>query len=143
MPLPILIADAPDIENEQREPQLRVATGYGLMTNKRICLPTQKGFTVVKLEEIVYCEAKSSYTIFRFLNNKQAIISKPLFDYEKLLADTSFLRVHKSYLINLMHVKEYLRGEGGNVIMTDGAEIEVSRRKKEQFLLKVKEYFMY
>ena len=109
----------------------------------RLCLPTQKGFTIVKLEEIIYCEAQRSYTIFRLVNNKSIIISKPLFDYDKLLADTIFLRVHKSFLINLMHVKEYMRGEGGTVIMSNGMEVEISRRKKEQFLEKVKEFFKY
>ena len=115
--------------------------GYPL--EMRLCLPTQKGFTIVKLEEIIYCEAQRSYTIFRLVNNKSIIISKPLFDYDKLLADTIFLRVHKSFLINLMHIKEYMRGEGGTVVMSDGMEVEISRRKKEQFLVKVKEYFKY
>ena len=81
--------------------------------------------------------------MFRLVNNKSIIISKPLFDYDKLLADTVFLRVHKSFLINLMHIKEYMRGEGGTVVMSDGMEVEISRRKKEQFLVKVKEYFKY
>jgi two-component system LytT family response regulator len=115
--------------------------GYPL--EMRLCLPTQKGFTIVKLEEIIYCEAQRSYTLFRLINNKSIIISKPLFDYDKLLADTVFLRVHKSFLINLMHIKEYMRGEGGTVIMSDGMEVEISRRKKEQFLEKVKEFFKY
>ena len=115
----------------------------GFPLEMRLCLPTQKGFTIVKLEEILYCEAQRSYTIFRLVNNKSIIISKPLFDYDKLLADTIFLRVHKSFLINLMHVKEYMRGEGGTVIMSNGMEVEISRRKKEQFLIKVKEFFKY
>ncbi|MES1220106.1 MAG: response regulator [Bacteroidota bacterium] len=109
----------------------------------RLCLPTLKGFTILKLEEIVYCEAQRSYTVFRLLNNKSITISKPLFDYDNLLAGTVFLRIHKSFLINMMHVKEYIRGEGGTVIMTNGMEIEVSRRKKEQFLAKIKESFKY
>jgi two-component system, LytTR family, response regulator len=109
----------------------------------RLCLPTLKGFTIVKLEEIVYCEAQRSYTIFRLINNKTIMISKPLFDYDSLLAGTIFLRIHKSFLINLLHVKEYMRGEGGTVVMSNGMEIEVSRRKKEQFLVKVKEFFKY
>jgi two-component system LytT family response regulator len=115
----------------------------GFPLEMRLCLPTQKGFTVVKLEEIIYCEAQRSYTIFRLVNNKSIMISKPLFDYDRLLADTIFLRVHKSFLINLLHVKEYMRGEGGTVVMSNGMEIEVSRRKKEQFLVKVREYFKY
>ena len=109
----------------------------------RLCLPTQKGFTIVKLEEIVYCEAQRSYTLFRFSNNKSILISKPLFDYERLLTTSIFFRVHKSFLINLMHVKEYTRGEGGTVTMSTGMEIEVSRRKKEVFLIKIKEFFKY
>ncbi|MDP4263318.1 MAG: LytTR family DNA-binding domain-containing protein [Bacteroidota bacterium] len=115
----------------------------GFPLEMRLCLPTQKGFTIVKLEEIAYCEAQRSYTIFRLINNKSIMISKPLFDYDRLLSDTVFLRVHKSFLINLMHVKEYTRGEGGTVIMSNGMEIEVSRRKKEQFLVKMKEFFKF
>jgi two-component system LytT family response regulator len=109
----------------------------------RLCLPTQKGFTIVKLEDILYCEAQRSYTAFRLDSNKSVIVSRPLFDYERVLADTSFLRIHKSYLINLFHVTEYERGEGGTVIMSNGVEIEVSRRKKELFLQKIRECFKY
>jgi len=109
----------------------------------RLCLPTLKGFTILKLEDIVYCEAQRSYTFFRLINNKSILISKPLFDYERLLTDSIFFRVHKSFLVNLMHVKEYTRGEGGTVVMSTGMEIEVSRRKKDQFLAKVREAFKY
>ena len=109
----------------------------------RICIPTQKGFTVVRLDEIVYCEAQRSYTQIHLLNNKSMTASKPLFDYDRILTDTTFLRIHKSFLINLLHVKEYSRGEGGTVIMSNGMEIEVSRRRKELFLAKVKEFFKY
>ena len=70
-------------------------------------------------------------------------VSKPLAEYENLLADATFLRIHKSFLINLKHVKEYQRGEGGLVLMTNNAEIEVSRRRKEQFLEKIKEIYRY
>jgi len=109
----------------------------------RLCLPTLKGFIVLRLEEIIYCEAERSYTIFHITGGKTVTVSRPLFDYDNLLKDTSFLRIHKSFLINLHHVREYQRGEGGVVIMSDNAEIEVSRRKKDQFLLKVKEVFRY
>jgi two-component system LytT family response regulator len=109
----------------------------------RLCLPTQKGFTILKLEDILFCEAERSYTIFHLTDNKTVIISKPLIEYEQLLHDTTFFRVHKSFLVNLHHMKEYVRGDGGAVIMTNGAEIEVSRRKKEMFLLKIKDVFKY
>ncbi len=109
----------------------------------RLCLPTLKGFTILKLEEIVFCEAQRNYTIFHLVNNKKIMISKPLFDYERLLEGTIFFRIHKSFLINLLHAKEYIRGEGGVVVMSNGMDIDVSRRKKDQFLAKVKESFKY
>lgn len=115
----------------------------GNPSEMRLCLPTLKGFIVLKLEEIIYCEAERSYTVFHLDEGKTVTVSKPLVDYDFLLKDTSFLRIHKSFLINLFHVREYQRGEGGVVIMSNGAEIEVSRRKKEEFLMKVKEVFKY
>jgi two-component system, LytTR family, response regulator len=132
-----------DVVTGQTEALLYNINKVGSPMEMRLCLPTLKGFTIVKLEDIVYCEAQRSYTIFRLSNNKTIMISKPLFDYDRLLAGTVFLRIHKSFLINLLHVKEYMRGEGGTVIMSNGMEIEVSRRKKEQFLVKVKEFFKY
>ena len=85
----------------------------GNPSEMRLCLPTLKGFIVLKLDEIIYCEAERSYTIFHLEGNRTVTVSKPLFDYDVLLKDTTFLRIHKSYLINLLHVKEYQRGERG------------------------------
>jgi two-component system LytT family response regulator len=115
----------------------------GNPSEMRLCLPTLKGFIVLKLDEIIYCEAERSYTVFHLEGNKTVTVSKPLVEYDQVLKDTSFLRIHKSFLINLHHVKEYQRGEGGIVIMTNNAEIEVSRRKKDQFLMKVREVFRF
>lgn len=108
-----------------------------------LCVPSLKGFIILKLEEIVYCKAERSYSLFYLEGNRTVTVSKPLADYDELLSDVFFFRVHKSFLINLRHVKEYQRGEGGLVIMSNNMEIEVSRRKKEQFLLKIKEVFRY
>ncbi len=107
----------------------------------RLCLPTFKGFLIVKLESILYCEAERSYTIFHLENGKTITVSRSLVEYEALLTGTTFLRVHKSFLVNLLHVKEYQRGEGGIIIMSNNHEIEVSRRKKEVFLDRVKKVF--
>ena len=107
----------------------------------RLCLPTFKGFLIVKLEEIIYCEAERSYTIFHLADGKTLTVSKPLLDYDNMLKGAGFFRVHKSFLINLIHVREYHRGEGGFVIMNNKAEIEVSRRKKDLFLEQVKAVF--
>ncbi len=130
-------------KEELTETLLHNLSNKGNPTEMRLCLPTLKGFIILKLDEIIYCEAERSYTIFHLEANKSVIVSKPLLDYENLLGDAGFLRIHKSFLINLRHVKEYQRGEGGTVIMNNNSEIEVSRRKKEQFLLKIKEIYKY
>jgi two-component system LytT family response regulator len=97
-----------------------------------------KGFTVVFISEILYCEADSSYTVFVLENGKKIISSKTLSEYESILDSNDFIRIHRSYLININHVKEYKKGEGGTVIMSNKAEIEVSRRKKDEFIFRMK-----
>jgi two-component system, LytTR family, response regulator len=109
----------------------------------RLGLPTLKGFVVVKLEEIIYCEAERSYSIFHLVHDTKIIVSKSLADYDSLLSAAHFLRIHKSFLVNLQHVKEYQKGEGGIVIMTNGIQLEVSRRRKDLFMCKMKELFRF
>ena len=128
---------------ERTEALLHNLSKSGNPAEMRLCLPTLKGFIVLKLEEIIYCEAERSYTIFHLEGKRTVTVSRPLIDYDNLLKDTTFLRIHKSFLINLHHVKEYQKGEGGMVILSDNTEIEVSRRKKDEFLMKIKEAFRY
>jgi two-component system, LytTR family, response regulator len=128
---------------ERTEVLLHNLSKSGNPSEMRLCLPTLKGFIVLKLEEIIYCEAERSYTIFHLEGKRTVTVSRPLIDYDNLLKDTTFLRIHKSFLINLHHVKEYQKGEGGMVILSDNTEIEVSRRKKDEFLMKIKEAFRY
>ena len=109
----------------------------------KLCVPSIKGFQVINLSDVIYCEAESSYTIFHMANTHQIVASKPIIEYELLLGDSHFCRVHKSFLINLAHVKEYIRGEGGSVMLTNNKEVEVSRRKKEVFIAKMKDLFKY
>ena len=130
-------------KEEHRNALLHNLSKTGNPSEMRLCLPTLKGFIILKLDDIIYCEAERSYTVFHIDENRTVTVSKPLLEYDQILQDTSFLRIHKSFLINLHHVKEYQRGEGGTVIMSNNAEIEVSRRKKDQFLMKIKEVFRY
>lgn len=109
----------------------------------KLCLPSARGFQVVKLDDIVYCEAETSYTIFHLINGKRVMVSKPIIEYEALLQNTSFCRVHKSFMINMSHIKEYVRGEGGTVMLSNSREVEVSRRKKDVFISKLKEMYRY
>ena len=109
----------------------------------KLCIPDMKGFRVIQLVDVVFCESDSSYTIFHLLNGTVLTASRSIIEYELLLERSGFCRVHKSFLVNLHHVKEYVRGEGGSVILTNDREIEVSRRKKELFMAKMKELFNY
>ena len=101
-----------------------------------IAFPTKNGFSFYKISDIIRCNANSNYTIFHFLKGKKEIVPKTLKEYDELLSDHNFCRVHGSHLINMAHIKQYLKGKGGHIIMSDGAEIEVSVRKKDTFLKK-------
>ncbi len=109
----------------------------------KLCLPSVSGFQVIDIKDIIVCIAEGAYTNFILTDNKKVMASRPLLDYEQLLYDNSFIRVHKSNLINVNHVKQYLRGEGGSVILSNGMEIEVSRRKKEHFIEMMKAVFKF
>jgi two-component system LytT family response regulator len=111
--------------------------------NMKLCVPSLKGFQVVELNDILYAEAAGNYTNFYFANQHPICTSKPIHEYEELLGDAGFVRIHKSHVVNLLHVKEYLKGEGGSVILSNGKEIEVARRKKDAFLSKMKEFYRF
>ena len=100
----------------------------------KIAVPTSDGFVLITINDILFCHANGNYTEFHLLNNKQLLSSYTLKQYHELLIDQNFFRAHRSYLINLAHVKMYKRGDGGTVIMNDGSEIEISKQNKEAFL---------
>lgn len=109
--------------------------------NNKVCLGTLTGFQVVPVSDIVYCEAEGTYTNFYLLENRKICVSRPIIDFENMLSENDFFRIHKSFMVNLHHIKEYKRGDGGSVIMVSGEEIDVSRRKKDSFLEKAKSIF--
>lgn len=111
--------------------------------NMKLCIPSLKGFQVVQLDDILYAEAAGNYTNFYFINQTLICTSKPIHEYEELLTDVGFVRIHKSHLVNLLHVKEYLKGEGGSVILSNQTVLEVARRKKDIFLSRMKQYYKY
>jgi two-component system LytT family response regulator len=109
----------------------------------KLCIPSLRGFQVVEINEIIYCEASGNYTNFHFTNRAAICASKPIHEYEELLVDSNFVRVHKSFVVNLEHIKEYIRGEGGSVVLSNNQEIEVSRRKKDLLMGRMKEYYKF
>jgi two-component system LytT family response regulator len=101
---------------------------------KTIALSTLEGLHFVEVAEIVYCQSEGSYTKLYFLSGENMMLSKPIKDVGEMLVPAGFLRVHHSYLINLAHIKKYIRGEGGEVIMKNGHSVPVARNKKAEFL---------
>ncbi|MEO5570132.1 MAG: LytTR family DNA-binding domain-containing protein [Bacteroidia bacterium] len=101
---------------------------------KKIMLPSQNGFEFVNVKDIVRLQADSNYTTFYFTDKRKTVVSKTIKEYEEMLAGHDFFRVHQSHIINIQYIKNYVKGEGGIVIMQDGSEIDVSRRRKEEFL---------
>jgi len=102
---------------------------------RRIGLPTQFGLEFVAVDKIVRLEAKGPYTTIYFEDQKSILCTRILKDFETMLEEfSSFIRVHRKYMINLNFIKKYHKGEGGFVVMVDGSNVDVSRRKKEEFL---------
>jgi two-component system LytT family response regulator len=101
---------------------------------RKLPLPTLEGFVFVNFEEIVNAEADRSYSVFSLINHAKIMVSKPLGDFEERLLNRNFIRVHNSHIINLGQVSQYVRGEGGHVIMANGLTVPVSRSRKDDFL---------
>ncbi|MCB9446725.1 MAG: response regulator transcription factor [Flavobacteriales bacterium] len=104
---------------------------------KKIVVPEGDGMTFIGLSDIIRCESDGNYTYIILKGGKRIVATKTLGDYEDMLAEENFVRIHRSHLINLEHVSRYIKGEGGYVIMSDGSEVEVSRRKKAEFLERI------
>lgn len=103
----------------------------------KINLPTLQGFKRVNVDEIIRCEADSNYTFIYLSDRSKVMVSKTLCDFEKNLSEYNFFRIHHKHLINLEHLKEYIKGKGGQVIMADNSVLDVSIRKKNEFLHKM------
>ena len=106
----------------------------GSQNNHRIALSTLEGLLFVNVRDIIYCESSGPYTKFIFKHGDKIVTSKHLKEYEDLLGGYDFFRIHKSYLVNLQEIKKYIRGDGGHLIMSDGATLSVSKQRKESFL---------
>lgn len=100
----------------------------------KITLPTGNAYEIVNVKDIIRCEADGSYTSFFLENKKKLLVSASLKHYEDLLPADDFIRVHHHHLVNMNHVVRFLKADGGYAVMSDGTQIEISRRKKDAFL---------
>ena len=100
----------------------------------KIALPTFDGLVFVSIKDIIYLEADSSYTKIVTEHAHPYTVTKVLKEYESMLASKNFFRIHNSYIINLDKVEKYIKGDGGCVVMQNGATLDVSKRKKQAFM---------
>lgn len=104
---------------------------------KRIVLPTTNGFTVVDPGDIIRCESDRNYTFIFLQDGRRILVSRTIKEYDEMLAEFNFFRIHQSHLINLNFLKNYTRGRGGYVELTDGTVLDVSARRKSDFLARM------
>ncbi len=106
----------------------------------KICLPIQEGIWFANVEDIVRCEADGKYTWFYFQLQDRRLVCRNLKEYEELLPEDTFFRVHHAHLVNLKYVQKYIKGRSGLIEMQDGSQVELSARKRDLFLTRFQEY---
>lgn len=102
-------------------------------TNK-IPISVVNGFQFVSVNTIVYCEADDDYTYIHLTENQKLIVSKNIKEFEDILSNYDFFRIHHSFLVNRDYIKRYVKGEGGTILTEQGNELPVSRRRKQEFI---------
>ena len=98
----------------------------------RIALSSAKETRFVRTQEIIRCESSNNYTSFYLLGDEKIIASKPIYEYEEILSQYGFVRCHQSHLVNKIHIKSWIKEDGGFLLMQDNSQIPISRQKKEQ-----------
>lgn len=101
---------------------------------RKIVLKDMNAVYVVSVNAIIRCEASDNYTTFYLTDQPSIIVSRPLKEYDDLLTPLNFVRVHQSHLINLNHLQQFNKRDGGSIKMKDGSEVPVSSRKRESIL---------
>jgi two-component system, LytTR family, response regulator len=106
---------------------------FGLVQQK-MAVPTVEGLIFINLREVVRLEAKSNYTQINLENGDTVMATRTIKDYEDILPEALFCRVHNSHIINLQKIEKYHKGRGGYVVLEDGTAIEVATRRRQEFM---------
>jgi two-component system LytT family response regulator len=110
--------------------RILTALGESKTLQQRIPFSVQSGIEFVIPNEIIYVSGENNYSVLHFENGKKLMVSKTLSAVEKMLANHTFLRIHKSYLLNLQHIVRYVKADGGYIEVAGGAQLAVSRAKR-------------
>ncbi len=128
------IIEQKEKDNKDNAPFKILLESHSEQRIRKIVVPNTDGFTVLLLDEILYINSVRNYSEFHLTNNQRVLTSKPLINYDSLLSEQGFFRIHHSYLINLSHLKAFVRSEGGAVKMINGDLLPVSRQKKSELM---------
>lgn len=119
-------------QNRQLDNLIHLLRDQPNKANQRIALSTTKETRFVKTGEIVRCESSNNYTTFYLVNGESLLVSKPIYEYEELLHDYSFIRCHQSHLVNRAFIKSWKRVDGDFLVLEGNHEVPISRGKKEE-----------
>lgn len=119
--------------SESLEFLLSVLVDKSAYSNK-VPLRTADGIEFVQVRDIIRCEAENCYTTFHLVDGERIVISRTLREFDTLLSGFNFLRVHNSHLVNVIHIKRYIKRDGGYIVMSDGASILLSRQRREDLV---------
>ncbi len=106
---------------------------------EKMSISALDGIYFINIKDIIRCEAEDNYTHIHLKTGEKITASKTIKSYEELLSGVNFYRVHKSHLINLNYMRKFVKGDGGYLIMDDNKKIEVSRRRRPAFMLRINE----
>ena len=107
--------------------------------NEKLALHAQDKIHIVTIDEIIRCESTVNYTEFHFSDGKQIVVSKTLKHFEEILSPHGFFRVHQSHLVNARMIREFVKTEGGHLIMNNGKMVPVSSRKRAEVIRMLEE----
>jgi DNA-binding LytR/AlgR family response regulator len=105
--------------------------------NAKIALPTAEGLTFIKISDIVYLKASGNYTNIYMKQKQTLLVTRQLHEFEETLKDHNFFRIHNSTLVQMDYIEKYVRNDGGYVVMSNKASLNISRRRKDLFLKRV------
>ncbi len=106
------------------------------LSNHSAALPiaTSNGYELISIDDILYLEAHESYTTIILADHTKKVVSKNIGDLEQVIPSAHFFRIHHSFIVHKKYIKNYIRGEGGSVVLHTLEELPVSRRKKTEFI---------
>lgn len=123
---------------DARPPMLQALLG-SVVSDRQVAIADGKGLAVLHLDDILHCSSTDAYTLVHTrMDKKPVLVTRPLALFDDFLSDKGFVRIHQSHLVHRKHIRRYIRGEGGEVVLSDGTNLPVSRRMKAD-LMKVLE----